>query len=237
MHSFLDSVYSWDAWESSLANKPDRARLFHFYADYMGGKLAAKSPSRFSSFGKFSALAMLPFIQRSSDLIESIYEKNKEDIFAIIDTTRAYKLGLDILADDLAFTYDTLFSHHKPKTIFKKYERPYSNPTADIMAIITGKKIKTGIDHKIMHDKYSYYVWIYTFWYRRYLENNMDICLNILKEIQKKYPVRKKYAWRNKWYNITKKNKENYLKSLTPTEQEKYVKIMKNISLFSTNSL
>lgn len=233
LNIFVDSVLAWNY--TDTIHQEGRVYLYHFYGDFMGGNLASKTPDDFSYFGKLSSFLMLPYIERSPTLIKMIYEENKDALFTIIDSSKAYKLGLDILADDLIFTFDTLFSNKKPVNVFKKYKNT-NYTTSDIMAIIRGgpSRIKNKIIYKPLS---GYYEWIYTFWYRRYLENNMEECLKILRNIQQKYPVRKKYAWRNNWYSVTKNNRKNYLMQLTTEEQKEVSKIMKGVGLFSKHSL
>jgi hypothetical protein len=234
LYIFLDSI-CYDEGESLVEpNSIGRIYLYHEYANFLlYTKNKLSKIEYFKTKKPLDVMFMIPYIPRENKFIEYVYEHYKEDFYKIVDTSLAHRIGLDIMVDDLIFTYDTLFKKKSPKQIYKKYNFNSELLHKEVMWLIQTSPPIIG-NRAIYKPFIGYQEWIYTFWYRRYIENNIDICLKILKEIQKKYPVRKEYTWRNNWY------KTLYYRRLTlenlklPKNQMDSIKlIMKNIVLFS----
>ncbi|MCU0440412.1 MAG: hypothetical protein MUC49_21175 [Raineya sp.] len=239
LHIFLDSI-CYDKGEYSVEpNKEGRPYLYHEYANFLlYTKHELSKIEYFRTKKTLDIIHLLPYISRDSKHIESVYEHYKKDFFQIVDTSLAYRIGLDFIIDDLIFTHDTLFKNKSPKAIYKKYNFNSKLLHQETMWII--RTSPPHIGNKTIYKPFiGYEEWIYTFWYRRFIENNMDVCLKILKEMQKKYPVRKKYTWRNRWYKTLQKWKLTWdHNGYIPKNQADSIKtIMKKVGFFSEKTI
>lgn len=233
LYTFLDSICYKEGEYLIPPNTQGRPYLFHEYANFFLYTQNGLSKITYLRENKtLDLIFLLPYISREATFIESVYEKYKVDILQTIDTTLAHRIGLDFIVDDLLFTYDTLFRNKKAKNVFKKYSFNSSLVHQEIRIIVNG--CPPYVNGKAIYKPFSgYEEWIYTFWYRRYVENNIDICLKILKEMQKKYPPRKKYAWRYNWQKTIEERKKRNFSKLSAEEQKEVDKIIKEINLFS----
>ena len=230
LKALFDTAY---AWKYDSANLEDRIYLYDFYSDFVAGGGGFSSPSSNETMSTFIGkdknsvgfVFLLPFMSRDARIVEKLYESHQDDFYKILTKEYAYQLNIDVMADDLLFTYDTLFSKNTPKQIFIKYKSG-AQMSDDIMVSILGPcKINEKWRYKPLN---GYKQWIYTFWYRRYLEGNIPICLKIIKDIHQKYPPRaNKYIWRDNWYKGMAKIKAN-----EPEVYEVIKNILKDAGLF-----
>lgn len=233
LYTFLDSICYKEGEYLLPPNTLGRPYLYHEYANFFLYTQNELSKINYLRENKsLDLIFLVPYISREETFIASVYEKYKEEIFQTIDSILAHRIGLDFIVDDLLFTYDTLFRNKKAKNVLKKYSFDSSLFHQEIRTILNG--CPPYMNGKAIYKPFSgYEEWIYTFWYRRYVENNMNICLKILKEMQIKYPVRKKYAWRYNWQKTTKERKKRNFSKLSAEEQKEVDKIIKEIDLFS----
>ena len=231
LKALFDTAY---AWKYDGTNLENRMYLYHFYGDFIAGGGRFSYPSSNYAMNEFIGkdansigfVFLLPFMSRDARIIEKLYESHKDNFYKILTKEYAYKLNVDVMADDLLFTYDTLFRKQSPKQVFKRFVS-LKQPHSDDLNLYIRNTLRTTISTNSLHNLCVYEQWIYSFWYRRYLENNMDICLKIIKDIKEKYPARQEHTWKNNWYKTVQTRYKERRSSLSKERIKELDKIMK----------
>lgn len=127
-------------------------------------------------------------IPRTTSNIKKIFENYKTIVFAKIDKNLYEQLSINITVKDLLKSYE-LF---RKKVNFQEIENLTFRD--DVRKYFTLIAYPDSIIKKYGYPpfpNYGYKSWLYSFWYRRYLEGNMETVYQILQEIDEHYEKQK----------------------------------------------
>lgn len=125
---------------------------------------------------------------RSSDNISSMFDEHKSIVYATINKEMYHSLDFDTYVNTLIEVYDQLVLDH--------YNDHFSNLANDEPEYLSYDDFDALVVPDIVDEWYryddEYYMendvfWLYSFWYRRYKEENIDATYKILKELQAQY--------------------------------------------------
>jgi hypothetical protein len=113
------------------------------------------------------------------------YNKHKNIILGCIDKKTAEKIGVLQIIRDLKDSYSFIKTQNYTET-FKMINQKNINVKIYFYTNRFSYKLK-----KPEYPYADYHSWLYSFWYRRYLEGNMETVYQILQEIDEHYEKQK----------------------------------------------
>lgn len=124
--------------------------------------------------------AFIHRFDRSPKHLEAFFRRYEQVIFALIDKKVYKRMGIDSMVEGLLEAHSYLMKNDHQKIFayldtHPKEQRYYFLKTKQAREFIRFSKAVT------------YFKWPYTFWYRRYLEGNMEVVYKILLEVNKHY--------------------------------------------------
>lgn len=129
---------------------------------------------------------------RSSENLQKLFKEYEFVIYELVDKKIYQQLGLEEVIDDLLFSYRYLKENDMDK-IFHNLNKMSSSGRHffwyENQFPISNQEPKEGEIAEIVGKPKHLYLkqWRYSFWYRRYLEGNIEVVYSILLKVKKHY--------------------------------------------------
>lgn len=131
--------------------------------------------------------AQVALIDRSSESILALYDTYHLALFYLISPTTYERSQLNLCNDMLRAVYDDIQNNGHIEQ-FKQIKKRYSKEKMNGYELHEALNPMLNSDLTLALDHYAYFEhWVYAFWYRRYVEQNMEATYEILNNIDKHY--------------------------------------------------